>query len=48
MLEETYEFENENEMLDDTLHPAIDTNAKWKLNSLLKNWNFFFNDKFNK
>jgi hypothetical protein len=45
--EETYEFEeNENEIvhikINDILHPAIDSNAKWKLSSLFKELEFLF------
>ena len=45
--EETYEFEdNEDEIVaitvDNILHPAIDSNAKWKLNSLFKELEFLF------
>jgi len=45
--EETYEFEdNEDEIapitVDDILHPAIDSNAKWKLGSLFKKLELLF------
>ena len=45
--EETYEFEeNEDEIVQITVndipHPAIDHNAKWKLNSLFKELKFLF------
>ena len=45
--EETYEFEeNENEIvhieINNILHPAIDSNAKWKLDSLFKKLQFPF------
>ncbi|PKC54134.1 hypothetical protein RhiirA1_477901 [Rhizophagus irregularis] len=47
--EETYEFEeneNENDIMhitvDDILHPAIDPNAKWNLNSFFKELEFLF------
>jgi hypothetical protein len=43
----TYKFEeNKNEIvhieINDILHPAIDSNAKWKLNSLFKELEFLF------
>ena len=45
--EETHEFEdNKDEIVyitvDDTLHPAIDSNVKWKLSSLFKELEFLF------
>ena len=43
--EETYEFEENETVLttvNDILHPAIDSNAKWNLESLFKELEFPF------